>query len=79
MAHEQAKGQQAEKLFLGSLRASRAIKNQSLFRIAFDLSYLPLFLFILRYLRLQVTLFLCRQRLFVIHYAIFTQINLLHI
>ena len=27
MAHEKAKGQQAEKLFLGSLRASRAIKN----------------------------------------------------
>ena len=29
MAHEKAKGQQAEKLFLGSLRASRAIKNQN--------------------------------------------------
>ena len=28
MAHEKAKGQQAEKLFLGSLRASRAIKKQ---------------------------------------------------
>ena len=27
MAHEKAKGQQAKKLFLGSLRASRAIKN----------------------------------------------------
>ena len=27
MAHEKAKGQQAEKLFLGSLRASRAIKK----------------------------------------------------
>ena len=27
MAREKAKGQQAEKLFLGSLRASRAIKN----------------------------------------------------
>ena len=27
MAHKKAKGQQAEKLFLGSLRASRAIKN----------------------------------------------------
>ena len=28
MAHEKAKGQQAEKLFLGSLRASRAIKKR---------------------------------------------------
>ena len=28
MAHEKAKGQQAEKLFLGSLQASRAIKNK---------------------------------------------------
>ena len=27
MAHEKAKGQQAEKLFLGSLRASWAIKK----------------------------------------------------
>ena len=27
MAHEKAKGQQAEKLFLGSLRASRSIKK----------------------------------------------------
>ena len=27
MADEKAKGQQAEKLFLGTLRASRAIKN----------------------------------------------------
>ena len=27
MAHEKAKGQQAEKLFLGSLREIRAIKN----------------------------------------------------
>ena len=31
MAHEKAKGQQAEKLFLGSLRASRAIKNYRIF------------------------------------------------
>jgi hypothetical protein len=29
MAQEKAKGQQAEKLFLGSLRASRAIKNDA--------------------------------------------------
>ena len=31
MAHEKAKGQQAEKLFLGSLRASRAIKKGSFY------------------------------------------------
>jgi hypothetical protein len=31
MAHKKAKGQQAEKLFLGSLRASRAFKNLSNF------------------------------------------------
>ena len=30
MAHEKAKGQQAEKLFLGSLLASRAIKKLAL-------------------------------------------------
>ena len=35
MEHEKAKGQQAEKLFLGSLRASRAIKNY------FDISTRP--------------------------------------
>ena len=35
MAHEKAKGQQAEKLFLGSLRASRAIKNSEIWAPAF--------------------------------------------
>ena len=34
MAHEKAKGQQSEKLFFGSLRASRAIKKDEIF---FDL------------------------------------------
>ena len=33
MAHEKAKGQQAEKLFLGSLRASRAIKKSTILLI----------------------------------------------
>ena len=34
MAHEKSKGQQAEKLFLGSLRASRAIKkDQRIFMV----------------------------------------------
>ena len=36
MAHEKAKGQQAEKLFLGSLRASRAIKNLNSQNLAGD-------------------------------------------
>ena len=41
MAHKKAKGQQAEKLFLGSLRASRAIKKvqenkNSLLKNGFD-------------------------------------------
>ena len=31
MAHEKAKGQQAENIFLGSLRASRAIKKTAFF------------------------------------------------